>query len=91
MTVAGVDVPAAVQIQRAATVRRLQQLTRLKRLAADGPELAWSLVLENLIFTAEAEVRWLDHVEATLQRRPAGLPRPGGSATPAPRPQEAVR
>jgi DNA-binding PadR family transcriptional regulator len=29
-------------------------------------DAAWLLVLENLIFVAEAEVRWLDHVEATL-------------------------
>ena len=31
-------------------------------------DLAWQLVLENLIFAAEAEVRWLDHVEARLHR-----------------------
>ena len=31
-------------------------------------ELAWSLVLESLIFNAEAEVRWLDHCEARLRR-----------------------
>lgn len=38
---------------------------------ADGEvnhDLAWLLVLENLIFTAEAEVRWLDHVETRLHR-----------------------
>ena len=35
----------------------------------DQPEdLAWSLVLESLIFAAEAEVRWLDHCEARLAR-----------------------
>ena len=32
--------------------------------------LAWLLVLENLVFAAEAEVRWLDHVETMLARRP---------------------
>jgi hypothetical protein len=32
--------------------------------------LAWQLVLENLVFAAEAEVRWLDHVETMLARRP---------------------
>jgi len=30
--------------------------------------LAWLLVLENLVFAAEAEVRWLDHVETMLAR-----------------------
>lgn len=44
-------------------------------------DLAWLLVLENLIFTAEAEVRWLDHVETRLHReslRP--FPRSGAAA-----------
>jgi DNA-binding PadR family transcriptional regulator len=34
----------------------------------DDSGLAWLLVLENLVFSAEAEVRWLDHVEAMLAR-----------------------
>ena len=44
-------------------------------------DLAWLLVLENLIFTAEAEVRWLDHVETRLHReslRP--FPRSGATS-----------
>ena len=72
VTVPGVDVVSVVQVQRTATLRHLQDLTRLKRTAASAPEteeLAWSLVLENFIFSAEAEVRWLDHVEASLTRR----------------------
>lgn len=49
-------------------------------------DLAWLLVLENLIFTAEAEVRWLDHVETRLHReslRPfprSGATTPEGAA-----------
>ena len=71
VTVPGVDVAAVVQVQRAATMRQLQDLTRLKRrsAAADPAGLAWSLVLESLVFAAEAEVRWLDHVESSLVRR----------------------
>jgi DNA-binding PadR family transcriptional regulator len=49
--------------------------------AEGNHDLAWLLVLENLIFTAEAEVRWLDHVETRLHReslRPSR--RSGGSA-----------
>ncbi len=50
-------------------------VTRLGPLAEPRPAgdngLAWLLVLENLIFAAEAEVRWLDHVETMLARRPA--------------------
>lgn len=35
--------------------------------------IAWLLVLENLIFAAEGEARWLDHVETVIARR---RPRP---------------
>jgi len=68
VTVPGVDVAAVVQTQRAATLGQLQDLTRLKRQRSDSDVLAWSLVLEHLIFSAEAEIRWLDHIEATLSR-----------------------
>ena len=71
VTVPGVDVGAVVQRQRTATIRALQDYTRLKAStaepAAEG-DMAWLLVLESLIFTAEAEVRWLDHCEARLAR-----------------------
>ena len=83
VTVPGVDVQAVAQTQRTSTLKHLHDLTRLKqdvmrrqREAAPGAreeggvnhDLAWLLVLENLIFTAEAEVRWLDHVETRLHR-----------------------
>ncbi len=73
VTVPGVDVPRVIQQQRTATIRALQDYTRLKRSgrAADptGPaDLAWSLVLDSLVFDAEAEIRWLDHCEARLRR-----------------------
>ena len=71
VTVPGVDVRAVVQAQRTATLRALQDYTRLKaRAAGDRPEdLAWLLVLDSLVFAAEAEVRWLDHCELTLPHR----------------------
>jgi DNA-binding PadR family transcriptional regulator len=72
VTVPGVDVRAVVAGQRAATVRVLQEYTRLKAKSAPVPgtpaELSWQLVLESLIFDADAEVRWLDHCEARLVR-----------------------
>ncbi|HET7798784.1 MAG TPA: PadR family transcriptional regulator [Humibacillus xanthopallidus] len=74
VTSPGVDVQRVVQTQRTATLRHLRDLTRLKSRASDEPDardLAWLLVLENLLFGAEAEVRWLDHVESTLSRMPA--------------------
>jgi hypothetical protein len=49
----------------------LQDYTRLKTRAADGDspqDFAWLLVLDSLVFAAEAEVRWLDHCEARLAR-----------------------
>lgn len=65
-----VDVGAVIQRQRAASVRALRDLTRLKpdaESAADSADvMGWSLALDALVFQTEAEVRWLDHVEARL-------------------------
>ncbi len=71
VTVPGVDVVDVVRRQRTETMSALRDFTRLKgrTVEAHGPqELAWSLVLDNLVFTTEAEMRWLDHVEARLLR-----------------------
>jgi DNA-binding PadR family transcriptional regulator len=80
VTVPGVNVREVVQAQRRHSMRALQDYTRLKirALAAErassadphqaGHDLAWLLVLEQLIFQAEAEVRWLDHCESRLAR-----------------------
>lgn len=73
VSVPGVDVQAVLQSQRTATLRALQDYTRLKREGGDGVgqppgELAWLLVLDALVFAAEAEVRWLDHCESRLAR-----------------------
>ncbi|WP_214323367.1 PadR family transcriptional regulator [Nonomuraea sediminis] len=59
------DAEMVLHAQRAATMRALQQLTRTKRTA----DLAQRLVLDSLIFKAEAEQRWLDHCEALLRER----------------------
>ena len=92
VTVEGVDVPRVVQTQRTATLRHLQDLTRLKQRATEHHEsdddggnvdLAWLLVVENLIYAGEAEVRWLDPVEARLVReanRPRRPRRPAAGA-----------
>ncbi|QIG45068.1 PadR family transcriptional regulator [Nocardioides anomalus] len=72
VTVPGVDVGGVIQQQRSATMSALQDYTRLKRARptdlADPADMAWSLVLDSLVFAAEAEVRWLDHCEARLRR-----------------------
>src|SRR3954467_5911921 len=77
LTTPGVDVHRVVQVQRTATLRSLQELTKLKAGADPVADAAWLLVLEAMIFQAEAEVRWLDHCEtriATLPPRPAKAP-----------------
>ncbi|RKR74531.1 PadR family transcriptional regulator [Frondihabitans australicus] len=71
VTLPGVDIVALIQTQRAATFKVLQELTRSKN--ATGPatsadDLAWQLVVDSLLFQAEAEIRWLDHSETTLVR-----------------------
>ncbi|MFE3455049.1 PadR family transcriptional regulator [Nonomuraea sp. NPDC059194] len=65
VTAKDVDVGKVVQRQRTATMRTLQELTRAKRAGAVGP--AQRLVLDSMIFQAEAEQRWLDHCEAVLK------------------------
>jgi DNA-binding PadR family transcriptional regulator len=62
------DVAAIVQRQRVATVRALQDLTRLKATAESSGDMAWLLMLDALVFQAEAEARWLDLCQARLAR-----------------------
>lgn len=73
----GVDIRAVIQSQRHATIQAMQDYTRLKAQALTAIEsgktrerddLAWLLVLEQLIFQTEAEARWLDHCETRLVR-----------------------
>ncbi|MEV7597848.1 PadR family transcriptional regulator [Kitasatospora sp. NPDC089797] len=80
VTVPGVDVSAVVQGQRRHSIKALQDYTRLKGRALAGEtrpgtapsesnELAWLLVLDQLIFQTEAEIRWLDHCETRLAQQ----------------------
>ncbi|MFC8294897.1 PadR family transcriptional regulator [Streptomyces sp. NPDC057242] len=72
-----VDIRDVIQSQRRHTVKAMQDYTRLKAqalLAVEGggsrerDDVAWLLVLEQLIFQTEAEARWLDHCESRLIR-----------------------
>lgn len=77
LTTPGVDARAVLQTQRTASMRSLQEFTRLKK--ADG-DLPWRLVLDSMIFLSEAEIRWLDHCESMVTRyAPARNPGPGSS------------
>lgn len=72
-TLPGVDVADVIRSQRSASSRQLQALQQTKYAGgdADGPEeLAWALVVDSMIFAAEAEMRWLDHTEQRLARHP---------------------
>jgi hypothetical protein len=69
LTTPGVDVRTVVQNQRTATMRTLQEYTRLKVRDDRPDDLSWRLVLDAMVFQAEAEIRWLDHCEVSLVRR----------------------
>jgi DNA-binding PadR family transcriptional regulator len=90
LTTPGIDVRAVVQTQRSATMRTLQEYTRLKARSDEKVDLSWRLVLDSMLFQAEAEVRWLDHCEASLIRyapTAPGVPTvapPGGSPVASP-------
>ncbi|WP_426505155.1 PadR family transcriptional regulator [Dactylosporangium sp. McL0621] len=74
ITTPGVDVARVVQAQRTATMRAMQEYTRLKRGAERPGDLPWRLVLDAMVFQAEAELRWLDHCEASLVRQVRSVP-----------------
>lgn len=64
-----VDPRRVVERQRGATMTLLQDFTTLK--ADDSrDDLAWQLYLDRLILSAEAELRWLERVEARLDLMP---------------------
>ncbi len=67
----GVDIHAVVQAQRTATMGALQEYTRLKAGSA-ATDLPWRLVVDAMLFQAEAEIRWLDHCETALARAAGG-------------------
>ena len=54
--------------RRTATMRTLQEYTRLKSRADRPADLSWRLVLDAMLCQGEAELRWLDHCEASTVR-----------------------
>lgn len=73
-TLPGVDAFEVIDTQRRASTRRLESLRRATfggEIVGGPEELAWSLLNESMVFGAEAELRWLDHVEAQLAARAA--------------------
>lgn len=69
LSLPGVDAGAIIRGQRAASLAVLQEHTKTRRDTAADPrraDLALLLVLDSLIFQAEAEIRWLDLCEARM-------------------------
>lgn len=74
-TLPGVDVAAVIDAQRRATQTRVQELRQEASLdagaeSASAPNFVRSLVVDSMLFHAEAEARWLDHAEARLAQHP---------------------
>lgn len=63
------DVQSILDRQRAATLTRLQELTRQKLKADPRRELVWILLVDALILRAEAELKWIALCEARLRDR----------------------
>jgi DNA-binding PadR family transcriptional regulator len=89
LTTPGVDVRAVLQTQRTATMRTLQEYTRLKARTDEPFDLSWRLVLDAMLFQTEAEVRWLDHCEASLVRYRPPIPMPQPAPVDEPLPEVA--
>lgn len=75
LTLPGTDIDLLLRTQRDAAMRRLQRLTR--EASPPPPEgtagFGAMLIADSVLFTAETEVRWLDHVlERVRQARSAG-------------------
>jgi DNA-binding PadR family transcriptional regulator len=73
-TLPGVDVSAIVQTQRRASLAALEALREARAgdtAAPDGVQLAAQLVGDALLFHAETEVRWLDHVQGRIAQHRA--------------------
>jgi len=73
-TLPGADVFEVISTQRQTSAARLETLRGavVEGSGFEGPEdLAWKIITDATIFAAEAEVRWLDHVEERLTRHPA--------------------
>lgn len=72
-TLPGVDVGALIEAQRDATAARLHALRQAAEDSAqpEGPEaLARSLVIDAMVFAAQAEAQWLDHAERIVRAHP---------------------
>ena len=65
----GLDPAQVIETQRRATMGLLQDFTQLRAQDNDNDtDLAWQLHLDRLMYSAEAELKWLDRVEERLYK-----------------------
>jgi DNA-binding PadR family transcriptional regulator len=62
----GLEPAVVIEHQRRFTMGLLQDLTQLRNREVDT-DLAWQLHLDRLMYSAEAELKWLDRVEERLK------------------------
>lgn len=62
-----VDVTEVLQRQRTASIEQLQAYTHRKAQADPNSDVAFLIMLDALIFRAEADIRWLDATEARIR------------------------
>jgi DNA-binding PadR family transcriptional regulator len=76
----GLDPAPVIETQRRATMGLLQDFTQL-RARDDDADLAWQLHLDRLMYSAEAELKWLDRVEERLDKAKPTRKAPADSPT----------
>lgn len=77
-TLPGIDLARSLAAQRQAALTNLQRLTRENQATpaddATGAGLSRQLIADSILFEAETELRWLDHVEQRIRNaRSRGL------------------
>ena len=74
MTLPGADIDVLLRVQRDAAMQRLRRLTKESARPAGTAALSAQLIADSVLFAAETEVRWLDHIaERVRQARAAGI------------------
>jgi DNA-binding PadR family transcriptional regulator len=80
LSLAGVSDPTHVlQVQRMTLYRELHRVTAQRQQANPKAELAYILLLDKAVMHLEADLRWLDMIEARLEevkRQPPPAPEP---------------
>jgi DNA-binding PadR family transcriptional regulator len=77
LLVEGTDLHRLIQVQRATLYQELHRFTRQRMEADPQKELAYVLFLDKVVMHLEADLRWLDMVEARLEEvRQQPVPQP---------------